>query len=106
MQVRTIRAFNIEDLPYDYDPDKITTKAFGLKRTTKKVFHPETFKQIVDTVELQNGKKANFTKVYNQFGVLTEKLSTLKDEVGNYIQAKLQVYKDGKVIQKIGGCKN
>jgi hypothetical protein len=44
--------------------------------------------------------------VYNQFGVLTEKLSTLKDEVGNYIQAKLQVYKDGKAIQKIGGCKN
>ena len=106
MQIRPTEVYNPNTMPYDYDPDVMGIKTFGMKRTTKKVFHPETFKQIVDTVELQNGKKATFTKVYNQFGTLTEKLSTLKDEVGNYVKAKLQVYKDGKVVQKIGGCKN
>ena len=105
MNIRPTEIYN-PNMPYDYDPDVMGIKTFGMKRTTKKVFYPETFKQIVDTVELQNGKKATFTKVYNQFGTLTEKLSTLKDEVGNYVKAKLQVFKNGEVVRTVGGSKN
>lgn len=106
MNIQPIKAVNIEDLPYDYDPDKISTKTFGLKRSTKVVYHPPTYKKIVDTVELQNGKKVTFTKMYDKFGVLTEKLSYLRDSVGNWVKSKLQYFnKDGEVIKTLKGRK-
>lgn len=107
MNIQPIRTFDIEDLPYNYDPDKNPyNKAFGLKRTSKVIYYPPTYKKIVDTVELQNGKRATFTKKYNQFGVLTEKLSYLRDAAGEWVKSKLQYFnKDGEVIKTLKGNK-
>ena len=40
---------NIENLPFDHAPDKTPyNKTFGLKRTSKVIYYPPTYKKIVD----------------------------------------------------------
>jgi len=104
MQIRPTEIYN-PTMPYDYDPDLVGCKAFGLKRSSKVVYHPPTYKKIVDTVELQNGKRVTFTRMYNQFGELKEKLSYLRDSAGDWVKSKLQIFKDGEVIKTLKGRK-
>ena len=106
MQIKPINYVDIENLPFDYDPDKNHyNKAFGLKRSTKVIYYPPTYKKIVDTIELQNGKKVTFTKMYDKFGVLTEKLSYLRDSAGEWVKSKLQCFKDGELVKTLKGRK-
>lgn len=104
MNIRPTEIYN-PTMPFDYDPDLVGCKAFGLKRSTKVVYHPPTYKKIVDCVELQNGKKVTFTKMYDKFGQLTEKLSYLRDEAGEWVKSKLQIFKDGEVVKTLKGRK-
>ena len=81
-----------------YNPNQ-PSPAFGLNRRTRTVFYPESYKKVVDTVELKNGKSVTFTKVHDQFGNLTEKLSYVRDEIGNWVKSKLQMYENGKITK-------
>lgn len=94
------------NMPYDYDPDLVGCKAFGLKRTNKVVYHPNACKTIADTVHLNNGKTVTFAKTYNKWGDMTEKLSYLRDSVGNWVRSKLQFYgENGEVVKTLKGRK-
>ena len=108
MQIRAIKPIPIEDLPYDYDPDKEEyAKAFGLKRSAKTLYHPNACKTLVDRVELSNGKTITYAKTLNKWGNTTEKLSYLRDEAGAWVKSKLQYFgKDGEVIKTLKGRKN
>lgn len=89
-----------------WNPNQPSDKAFGLNRSTKVVYHPPTYKKIVDTVELQNGKTVTFAKTYNKWGDMTEKLSYLKDSVGDWVKSKLQYFgKNGEVVKTLKGRK-
>lgn len=106
MKIQPIRTFNIEDLPYDYDPDKEEySKAFGLRRSAKVLYRPNATKVLVDRVEFENGKTITYAKTYDKWGTMTEKLSYLRDSVGNWVKSKLQYYKDGEVIKTLKGRK-
>ena len=107
MQIRAIKPIPIEDLPYDYDPDKKEyAKAFGLKRSAKVLYRPNATKVLVDRVELENGKVITYSKTYNKWDELTEKLSYMRDEAGEWIKSKLQYFgKDGEVIKTLKGQK-
>lgn len=102
MQIRPIEVYN-PNMPYDYDPDLVGCKAFGLKRSTKTVFYPPTYKKIVDTVELQNGKTVKLNKTYDKFGNLIEKFSCIRDEMGEWMRLKVKSLKDGKVVNVFKG---
>ena len=97
MQVRPTEIWN---------PNQPNDKAFGLKRTNKVVYHPNACKTIADTVHLNNGKTVTFAKTYNKWGDMTEKLSYLRDSVGNWVRSKLQFYgENGEVVKTLKGRK-
>lgn len=107
MQIRAIKPIPIEDLPYDYDPDKEEyAKAFGLNRSAKVLYRPNATKVLVDRVELADGKVITYSKTYDKWGKMTEKLSYLRDTAGEWVKSKLQYFnKDGEVIKTLKGNK-
>ena len=59
MQIKPINYVDIENLPFDYDPDKNPyNKAFGLKRTSKEI----TFEEF-DRLCVENEKEGNAEKI-------------------------------------------
>ena len=108
MQIKSINYVDIENLPFDYDPDKLEySKAFGLNRSAKVLYRPNATKVLVDRVELANGKVITYSKTYDKWGKMTEKLSYLRDTAGEWVKSKLQYFnKDGEVIKTLKGNKN
>jgi hypothetical protein len=43
--------------------------------------------------------------MYDKFGTLTEKLSYLRDEAGEWVKSKLQIFKNGEVVKTLKGRK-
>ena len=84
----------------------VDNQTFGLNRTSRIIYNPNSTKTLVDIVQLQNGKRLTVSKTYNMFGVMTDKLQYLKDQTGNWIKSKLQYFQDGKVVKELKGGKN
>ena len=76
------------------------TPNFGLNVTRKIRFDSDTLKRVVDTVHFNNGKKLIITKAYD-CNTLVSKLQYLKNEAGDWVRSKLQLFRAGKTVRKI-----